>query len=84
MWPDINAACHAHSVYGKAFSCFGRPIEILYQDAHRFYNDISVYSRYGGTVISEEGARIATALGPTARSLILQHHVMINVWTDGG
>jgi ribulose-5-phosphate 4-epimerase/fuculose-1-phosphate aldolase len=21
--PDLNAACHAHSVYGKAFSCFG-------------------------------------------------------------
>jgi ribulose-5-phosphate 4-epimerase/fuculose-1-phosphate aldolase len=39
--PDINAACHAHSVYGKAFSCFGRPIEPLYQDAIRFYNDLS-------------------------------------------
>jgi len=78
MRPDINAACHAHSVYGKAFSCFGRPIEMLYQDALRFYNDISVYPRYGGTVISkEEGARIATALGPTARSLILQNHGMI-------
>jgi ribulose-5-phosphate 4-epimerase/fuculose-1-phosphate aldolase len=39
--PDINAACHAHSVYGKAFSCFGRVIEPLYQDALRFYNDLS-------------------------------------------
>jgi ribulose-5-phosphate 4-epimerase/fuculose-1-phosphate aldolase len=76
--PDINAACHAHSVYGKAFSCFGRPIEMLFQDALRFYNDISVYPRYGGTVISkEEGGRIAKALGPTARSVILQNHGMI-------
>ncbi|KAI0428711.1 class II aldolase/adducin N-terminal [Xylaria sp. FL1042] len=76
--PDLNAACHAHSVYGKAFSCFGRPIEMLYQDALRFYNDLAVYPRYGGTVIStEEGARIAKALGPTMRSIILQNHGMI-------
>ncbi|GAM37290.1 aldolase [Talaromyces pinophilus] len=76
--PDLNAACHAHSVYGKAFSCFGRPIEMIYQDALRFYNDLAVYNRYGGTVIStEEGARIAEALGPTCRNVILQNHGMI-------
>lgn len=76
--PDLNAACHAHSVYGKAFSCFGRPIEMLYQDALRFYNDLAVYPRFGGTVIStEEGARIAKALGPTCRSVLLQNHGMI-------
>ena len=76
--PDLVAACHAHSVYGKAFSCFGRPIEMIYQDALRFYNDLAVYPRFGGTVLStEEGARIAKALGPTCRSVILQNHGMI-------
>ena len=76
--PDLNAACHAHSVYGKAFSAFGRPIEMLYQDALRFYKDLSVYPRYGGTVLKkEEAQRIATALGPTARSVILQNHGVI-------
>ena len=76
--PDLNAACHAHSVYGKAFSSFGRPIEMLYQDALRFYKDLSVYPRYGGTVLKrEESIRIAKALGPTARSVILQTHGMI-------
>jgi len=76
--PDLHAACHAHSVYGKAFSCFGRPIEMIYQDALRFYNDLAVYPRFGGTVVSvEEGARIAKALGPTMRSVILQNHGMI-------
>ncbi|KFY20537.1 hypothetical protein V491_03640 [Pseudogymnoascus sp. VKM F-3775] len=79
--PDLNAVCHAHSVYGKAFSCFGRPIEMIYQDALRFYNDLAVYPRYGGTVIStEEGARIAKSLG-NCRSIILQNHGMI---TCGG
>jgi len=76
--PDLNAACHAHSVYGKAFSCFGRPIEMLYQDALRFYNDLAVYPRFGGTVLSaEEGAKIAQSLGPTCRNVILQNHGMI-------
>ncbi|KAK3713051.1 hypothetical protein LTR37_008736 [Vermiconidia calcicola] len=76
--PDLNAACHAHSVYGKAFSAFGRPIEMLYQDALRFYKDLSVYPRYGGTVLKkEEAQRIAKALGPSARSVILQNHGMI-------
>ena len=76
--PDLNAACHAHSVYGKAFSAFGRPIEMLYQDALRFYKDLSVYTRYGGTVLKkEEAERIAKALGPTARSVILQNHGVI-------
>ncbi|CRG87017.1 Meiotically up-regulated gene 14 protein [Talaromyces islandicus] len=75
---DLNAACHAHSVYGKAFSCFARPLEMIYQDALRFYNDLAVYNRYGGTVLStEEGERIAKALGPTCRSVILQNHGMI-------
>ncbi|CZR66513.1 probable ribulose-5-phosphate 4-epimerase and related epimerases and aldolases [Phialocephala subalpina] len=76
--PDLDAACHAHSVYGKAFSCFGRVIEPLYQDALRFYNDLSVYNAYGGTVVStEEGARIAKALGPKNRSIILRNHGII-------
>ena len=76
--PDLNAACHAHGVYGKAFSCFGRPIEMLYQDALRFYNDLAVYPRYGGTVLSnEEGDRIAKALGDKCRSIILQNHGII-------
>lgn len=27
--PDVVAICHAHTVYGKAWSTFGRPIEML-------------------------------------------------------
>lgn len=29
--PDINAACHMHSPYGRAWSTFGRPIEMINQ-----------------------------------------------------
>lgn len=29
--PDVNAACHTHSPYGRAWSAFGKPIEMLNQ-----------------------------------------------------
>lgn len=31
MRPDVNAACHMHSPYGRAWSVFGRPVEMLVQ-----------------------------------------------------
>ncbi|KAE8418929.1 class II aldolase/adducin N-terminal [Aspergillus pseudocaelatus] len=56
----------------------GPQCRMLHQDALRFYNDLAVYPRYGGTVLTtEEGDRIAAALGPTCRSVILQNHGMI-------
>lgn len=33
--PDINAACHMHSTYGRAWSTFGKPIEMLNQGMFR-------------------------------------------------
>ena len=30
--PDVTAICHAHTVYGKAWSVFGKPLEVsIYQ-----------------------------------------------------
>lgn len=77
--PDVNAACHAHSVYGKAFSCFGQPLEMLTQDSLRFYKDHAVYEDFGGVVVDkEEGRRIAKALG-TCKAVILQNHGLLTV-----
>lgn len=46
--PDVNAACHTHSPYGKAWSSFVRPLEMLNQDVTYFYvctnQDISAHS----------------------------------------
>ena len=28
--PDVDAACHTHSLYGKAWSAFARPLEVRY------------------------------------------------------
>src|SRR5437588_10588645 len=61
---DVHAACHTHSVYGKAFSVFGRELDMMTQDATRFYKSHAVYDNYGGVVLDrEEGKRIAKGRG---------------------
>ena len=73
--PDIDAACHSHSFYGKAFSTLGRNIDITTQDSCLFHNDISHYANFGGVVLAEEeGGNIARALGDKNHSIILQNH----------
>lgn len=78
--PDIHAACHTHSPAGKAWSSFGRPVELLNQDSCTFYNIQSVYESFGGVVLErEEGEHIATALGESGRVAILQNHGLLTV-----
>lgn len=77
--PDVHAACHAHSVHGKAFAAFGRELEMLTQDSLRFYNCHAVYRQYGGVVVdAEEGRRIADSLG-NGKAVILQNHGLLTV-----
>jgi ribulose-5-phosphate 4-epimerase/fuculose-1-phosphate aldolase len=77
--PEVNAACHAHSVYGKAFSAFGRELDMMTQDALRFYKSHGVYTEFGGVVLDrEEGKRISRALG-NGKAVILQNHGLLTV-----
>ena len=79
MRPDVHAACHAHSVYGKAWSAFGRELDMITQDALRFYKSHSVYTDFKGVVLdSEEGIRIGRALG-NGKACILQNHGLLTV-----
>ncbi|RMZ81335.1 hypothetical protein DV738_g2308, partial [Chaetothyriales sp. CBS 135597] len=78
--PDVTAVCHAHTVYGKAWSAFGKPLDMLTQDCCKFYNAHSVYDSYGGVVFAaEEGEQIAKALGPTNKMCILRNHGLLTV-----
>lgn len=75
--PDVNAACHFHSLHGKAWSCFGRPLEMLNQDACTFYRDHAVYDAWGGIAFeAAEGLAIARALGGR-RCAILKNHGLL-------
>ncbi|KAJ5134305.1 hypothetical protein N7526_005670 [Penicillium atrosanguineum] len=74
---DVNAACHFHSAHGKAWSCFGRPLEMLNQDACIFYKDHAVYDMFGGIALeADEGLRIAAALDDK-RCAILKNHGLL-------
>ncbi|KKK22059.1 class II Aldolase and Adducin domain-containing protein [Aspergillus rambellii] len=80
--PDINAACHAHSPAGKAWSTFGKPVDIINQDSCTFFGIQRVYKSFGGVVLeAEEGERLAEALGKEGRVAILQNHGLL---TAGG
>lgn len=47
-----------------------------------FYKDLAVYPSFGGVVFAaEEGQKIADALGPTNKNIILQNHGLL---TAGG
>jgi ribulose-5-phosphate 4-epimerase/fuculose-1-phosphate aldolase len=72
--PEANAAAHAHSVYGRSWSTFGRVLDPLTQDACAFYRDHSIYHEYNGVVYdTDEGDRIARALGRNKAVIMVNH-----------
>ena len=77
--PDVNAACHCHGKAGKAWSAFAKPLEMLNQDVCYFYGDAqAVYDDFGGVVLDEaEGKRLAAALGPKGKGMVLRNHGLL-------
>ena len=78
--PEVNAAAHAHSTYGKAFSSLGIPLAPLTQDACAFYGDHTVVAEQGGAVVFEidAGQEFAEKF-PTGKAAIHQNHGLFTV-----
>lgn len=77
--PDVDAAVHSHSRYGKAWSTLGRLLDPITQDHCDFYDDHGIYDDYRGRVLdTAEGDDIAHALGG-GKALILQNHGLLTV-----
>ncbi|KAG8202786.1 hypothetical protein GWM34_02418, partial [Candida africana] len=77
--PDVHAACHTHSVYGKAWSAMGKPLAMINQDVCTFYKSHAVYEDFGGVALeAEEGIHISKALGD-GKGVILQNHGLLTV-----
>ena len=78
--PDVVAAAHSHSPYGKAFSSLGIPLAPLTQDACIFYGDHTVITEQGGAVVLEieAGREVAAAFG-TNKAAIHQNHGLFTV-----
>lgn len=77
--PDVVAAAHSHSKFGRAYSTLGRTLEPLTQDSTIFYEDHVLFDDYTGVVNDpEEGKRIAHALGGH-KAAILRNHGLLTV-----
>ncbi|HEY5250117.1 MAG TPA: class II aldolase/adducin family protein [Acidimicrobiales bacterium] len=77
--PDVVAAAHSHSIYGKSWSTLGRTLDPLTQDVCAFYQDHSLFDDYTGVVVDiEEGKRIGAALGDN-KAVILRNHGNLTV-----
>jgi len=78
---DVNAVVHAHSIYGRIFSCLNEIIRPLTIEATPFYKDHILYSEQGG-IYSElsEGAEIAKKL-KNKKAAILRNHGLLTLGT---
>ncbi|KAK4046558.1 hypothetical protein OIO90_006525 [Microbotryomycetes sp. JL221] len=78
--PEVDAAAHCHTVHGKAWSAFGKPLDMLNQDSCMFYDNLAVYKSFGGIVLAaDEGKNIAEAMGSYKKAAILQNHGLMTV-----
>ena len=77
--PEVVAAAHAHSLYGRAWSAVGRLLDPITQDACAFYDDHVFFDETRVLVTDAgEGAALAGALG-RHKAAILRNHGLITV-----
>ncbi|GAB7357628.1 hypothetical protein MBLNU459_g0126t1 [Dothideomycetes sp. NU459] len=77
--PDVMAACHSHSIHGRAFCALGRKLDTISQDSCAFHDDHVVYDSFNGVVlVAEEGNNIARFLGKN-KAVLLQNHGILTV-----
>ncbi len=78
--PDVVAAAHAHSPYGKSFASLGIPLAPLTQDACIFYGDHTLITEQGGAVVFDvdAGKELAAAF-PSGKAAIHQNHGLFTV-----
>jgi len=78
--PDVIAAAHAHSPYGKSWSSLGRKLDPITQDSCYFYEDHTVITEQGGAVVVEIAAgREIAAKFPKGKAAIHQNHGLFTV-----
>jgi ribulose-5-phosphate 4-epimerase/fuculose-1-phosphate aldolase len=78
--PDVVAAAHAHSPYGKSFSSLGIPLDPLTQDACMFHGDHTVIAAQGGAVVLEvEAGQEFAAHFPSGKAAIHRNHGLFTV-----
>jgi ribulose-5-phosphate 4-epimerase/fuculose-1-phosphate aldolase len=75
--PDVVAAAHSHSTHGRTISALHQQLLPISQDACAFYDDHVVFDSFTGVVLdTEEGKRIAHALGDHKAAVLANHGLL--------
>ena len=61
--PEVDAVCHAHSLFGKAWSSLGRTVDPITQDSAVFFEQQAVITRPRVALTVEDGKEFATQFG---------------------
>jgi ribulose-5-phosphate 4-epimerase/fuculose-1-phosphate aldolase len=61
--PDVNAVCHAHSLYGKAWSSLRRRLDPITQDSAVFFEQQALIEKPRVAMTPEDGKEFAAQFG---------------------
>ena len=77
--PDVIAAAHTHSIFGKSWSSLGRLLDPISQDACVFFEDHAFFDDTRVLVTEKsEGEALAACLGSN-KAMILRNHGLLTV-----
>jgi ribulose-5-phosphate 4-epimerase/fuculose-1-phosphate aldolase len=71
--PEVVAVCHAHSVYGSAWSTFARPVDPITQDTAVFFEDQAIVTEPRLSFDPETAERFAAAFGDQRTAIQAGH-----------
>jgi ribulose-5-phosphate 4-epimerase/fuculose-1-phosphate aldolase len=74
--PNVVAAAHTHTIYGRAFSCRARLLAPINQEACLFHDDHVLFRGDVVILAEEEGRRIAEAMGERRAAILLNHGLL--------
>ncbi|MFT4197315.1 MAG: class II aldolase/adducin family protein [Pseudoxanthomonas sp.] len=73
--PNVVAAIHTHSPFGKLWSVTGKLVAPITNEAAVFYERHAIYDSFA----LGEGANVALALGENGRALVMRNHGILTV-----
>jgi len=75
--PEVVCVAHGHTMYSKAFASLHRHLRPLTQDACIFFEDhgLCIDEGHGVANNSDEGKRIAEAIGPYKAAIVADHGI---------
>jgi ribulose-5-phosphate 4-epimerase/fuculose-1-phosphate aldolase len=71
--PEVVAVCHAHSVFGSAWSSFARPVDPITQDTAVFFEDQAIILDPRLSLDAQTAARFAAAFGDKRTAIQAGH-----------